>query len=299
MINLDSLSGLVAFATAVQSGGFASAGRRLGVSASAVGKAVSRLEVRLGVKLLQRSTRSIALTAEGEIMFSRAVRIVESVREAEGAISLTHDTARGRLKVSIPTVIGRHSILPNLPRFMAKYPEVDLDLRLDDAKVDIIEDGYDLVLRLGVLQDSSLIARKIGPHTFVTCASPAYLAAQGVPKTPADLVDHRCLRFRFPTTGLLEHWEFQDERMPKTAHPGIILNDGEALSIAARAGLGIIQVPKYQVIDDLASGHLLAVLQNYAVKRGDVWIIWPNSRMDSLKVRVFTEFLSNVLLSEP
>lgn len=159
--------------TSVETGGFAAAGRKLGVSASAIGKAVRRLEKSLGVRLLQRTTRSISPTTEGELLYVRSVRILEDVREAEDAISKTRSVPRGRLKVSVPTVLGSRVLVPALPRFMADYPEIEIELELDfnDRLVDVVADGFDLVVRTGEMSSSRLIARKLGPHQFVTCGS--------------------------------------------------------------------------------------------------------------------------------
>lgn len=285
---------MVAFVATVETGSFAAAGRKLGLSASAIGKAVSRLETRLSVKLLQRTTRSIALTGEGETLYAQSSRVLDGLREAEATISRGHSTPSGRLKVSVPTVIGRRLIVPALPRFLEMYPEVELELWLDDRNVEIVEQGYDLVLRMGYLEDSSLIARKIGPHLFVTCGAASYLATRGVPKTPADLPDHSCIRFRFPSTGRLEQWAFKWDGTLALGN-GLILNDSEALAAAARAGMGIIQAPMYLVKDDVSCGMLQEVLADFATNRGDMWFVWPASRCEVPRIRVFVDFFTDVL----
>jgi DNA-binding transcriptional LysR family regulator len=296
--SFDSLSGMAAFVASVDAGGFAAAGRKLGISASAVGKSVGRLEVRLGVTLLHRTTRSIALTREGERLYESAARILRDVREAEDAIGCARDMPRGQLKVSVPTVVGRRVIVPALPRFIEKYPDLKIDLRLDDLLVDIVAEGYDLVLRLGDLEDSRLMARAVAPHRFVTCAAPSYLEANSVPNDPADLARHRCIRYRFPTTGLIEQWKFKGALVPWDARQGMILNDGEALAAAAVAGLGIVQVPAYQVSEYLAANSLRPVLNEYAADRGSVWLVWPPARAEVPRVRVFAEFITNLLASQ-
>jgi DNA-binding transcriptional LysR family regulator len=289
------MQGIAAFAGTVKAGSFAAAGRMLGLSASAVGKAVGRLEARLSVKLLQRTTRSIALTGDGEILYARSCKILDDVRDAEAAISRARTIPKGRLKVSLPTVVGRRFILPALPSFLKKYPEVDLDLWFDDRKVEVVEEGYDLVLRMGDLEESRLIARKIGPHRFVTCAAPAYLAANGVPKTPAELADHRCIRFRFPTTGRAEQWAFKGERVISMRKRGMTFNDNEAVAVAACAGMGIIQQPTYLVFNEISSGKLQVILGDYTKDRGDIWLVWPSSSSKVPRVRVFAEFVTSAL----
>lgn len=293
--SLDSFPGLVAFVATVEAGSFAAAGRKLGLSASAVGKSVARLESRLSVKLLQRTTRSIALTGEGEMLHAQSSRILEELRDLEAAISRGRTTPRGRLKVSVPTVVGRRKIVPALPGFLEQYPDVELDIWLDDQKVDIIEEGYDLVLRLGDLESSGLSARNIGPHSFLTCGAPAYFAKHGVPRTPHELAMHQCIRYRYPSTGRLEEWAFKGTNPSHKPGRGLPLNDGEALATAARAGLGVIQAPKYLVADDIAEGRLQVVLDEYTCNRGSLWLVWPYARAQVPRVRVFADFLADLL----
>jgi DNA-binding transcriptional LysR family regulator len=295
--NLESMSGLVAFVASVETGGFAAAGRRLGVSASAVGKAVARLERRLGVRLLQRTTRSIALTGEGNIFFERATRIIEDVQEAENAIAETRRSPRGRLKVSIPAAMGRRVIVPALDQFIAAYPNVTLDVSLDDRMVDMVEGGFDLALRTGELEDSRLVARKLAPHRFVTCASPSYLERRSAPETPDDVPNHTCLRLRFPTSGRLEYWAFKGWKAPGRPPSGPVFNDSEAVALAAIAGLGLAQLPHYLAARAIADGRLRTVLADHAVDRGGIWLVWPPVRTESPRVRVFATFLTRLIES--
>lgn len=292
IFTIESLSGLAAFSVTVESGSFTAAGRKLGLSASAVGKAVERLEQRLGLRLLNRTTRSLALTGEGDILYRYVARILEDLAEAEQELHLVNTTLRGRLKISVPTVIGRRIVLPALYDFQASFPDVTIDISLDDVKVDIIDGGYDLALRLGELEDSTLRARRIGPHTFTTCAAPGYLESRGIPQTPSDLVGHCCIHYRFPTTGRPEIWSFSGERPPKPIEPGIILNDGEGLASAALGGLGVIQAPSYLVSEDIASGRLLPILNDFSEVRGSIWLVWPAMRAQVPRVRAFIDFIA-------
>lgn len=292
IFSIESLSGLAAFAQAAEHGSFAAAGRKLGLSASAVGKAVERLELRLGLRLLNRTTRSLALTGEGEVLHRYAVRILKDIQAAEQELYLVQKTPRGRLKISVPTVMGRKIVLPALRDFQLRFPDVTTDISLDDVKVDIIEGGYDVVLRLGDLEDSSLQARRIGPHRFTTCASPAYLVERGIPQTPSDLGAHCCIHYRFPTTGRPEIWAFKGNRPPHPIQPGIILNDGESLASAALGGLGIVQAPSYLVEEDVAAGRLQAVLEDYTDDRGSIWLIWPPMSASVPRVRAFIDFIA-------
>lgn len=292
ILSIESLSGLVAFSMAVESGSFAAAGRKLGLSASAVGKAVERLEARLGLRLLNRTTRSLAVTGEGDVLYRYVARILKDLQEAEQELHLLQKAPRGRLKISVPTVIGRKVIVPALREFHASFPDVTTDISLDDVKVDIIEGGYDVVLRLGELDDSTLRARRIGPHSFITCASPDYLAQHGIPRTPADLHEHCCIQYRFPTTGRPEIWAFKNSHQVRPIKPAIILNDGEALASAALGGLGIIQAPSYLVKEDIAAGLLLPVLADYTDDRGSVSLVWPPMSARAPKVRAFIDFIA-------
>lgn len=292
MLSIESFSGLMAFSVAVETGSFAAAGRSLGLSASAVGKAVERLEVRLDARLLHRTTRSLALTGEGEVLYRYVAGLRKNLQEAEKELRLVQSTPRGRLKISVPTVIGRKIVLPALRDFQASFPNVTIDIHLDDVKVDLVANGYDLVLRLGDLEDSSMRARQVGPHTFTTCASPAYLAQHGIPQTPADLSGHCCIHYRFPTTGRPETWAFKG--MPKAgwSKPSIVLNDGEALASAALGGLGIIQAPSYLVTEDVATGRLLPVLEDYTDDRGGIWLLWPSGAAEAPRLRAFIDFIA-------
>ncbi|NKK64615.1 LysR family transcriptional regulator [Rhizobium leguminosarum] len=292
IVSIESLSGLVAFSIAVETGSFAAAGRKLGLSASAVGKAVERLEARLGLRLLNRTTRSLAVTGEGDILYRYVSRILKELQDAEQELHLVQKAPRGRLKVSVPTVLGRKIVMPALLDFRTRFPEVTTEISLDDVKVDIIEGGYDVVLRLGELDDSTLRARRIGPHTFTTCASPGYLAHRGIPQSPADLHNHCCIYYRFPTTGRPEVWAFKNSPHATPIKPSTILNDGEALASAALGGLGIIQVPSYLVSDDIAAGRLQTILADYTDERGSVSLVWPPMSARAPKVRAFIDFMA-------
>ncbi|QKH39819.1 LysR family transcriptional regulator [Achromobacter pestifer] len=298
IFSIESFSGLVAFAATVESGSFAAAGRKLGLSASAAGKAVERLEIRLGVRLLHRTTRSLGPTGEGEVLYRYVARILKDLQDAERELHLLQNAPRGRLKISVPTVMGRRVVVPALNDFHARYPEILVDINLDDLIVDVIEDGYDLVLRLGELEDSGLQARSIGLHAFTTCASPAYLAQHGMPRTPADLSEHRCIHYRFPTTGRPEIWAFKGEQADKPLKPSGILNDGEALASAAIGGLGIVQVPSYLVKEDIAAGRLQPVLEDYTENRGSVSLLWPPRSAEVARVRVFIDFFAERIAAQ-
>lgn len=200
---MDSFSGLESFVRAADLLSFAEAGRALGISASAVGKNVARLEQQLGLRLFHRTTRQVRLTQEGTLFHERCRRILDELHDARAAMQAAAETPRGRLRVSLPA-IGYRFLLPVLPEFQARYPEVELDLDFNDHLVDVVEAGLDVVIRSGDLADSRLVARRLGPFRFVLAASPAYLAERGIPLTPADLAGHTSLRYRFLNSGKLE-----------------------------------------------------------------------------------------------
>src|SRR5260221_690766 len=201
---LDSLNGFVVFVQVAETRSFVAAGRLLGISASAIGKSVARLEDRLGVRLFHRSTRSITLTAEGTLFLERSRRILAEIEAAQLELSQASTAPRGRLRVSLPLVSSL--VLPVLGEFMRAYPEIELDLDFTDQLVDVIEDGFDAVVRTGAPADSRLSARRLGAFGYLLVASPGYLAQRGTPRVPEDLLQHSCLHYRYPHSGKLEPW---------------------------------------------------------------------------------------------
>lgn len=202
---MDSLTSLTSFVRTAETLSFVQAARLLGISASAVGKNVARLEHKLGVRLFNRSTRNVSLTAEGAAFLTRCQSILEQIQEAESELTSSLSQPTGKLRISLP-VIGYRLLLPALTAFTRLYPQVELDLDFSDRLVNLIDEGFDVAIRSGELADSRLIARKLGGFRFVLCASPAYLAEYGVPGSPAELTAHKCIFFRFPSTGLIQPW---------------------------------------------------------------------------------------------
>ncbi|WGS52014.1 LysR family transcriptional regulator [Paraburkholderia sp. D15] len=296
---MDNLSGIVAFVQTVEASSFVGASQRIGISPSAVGKSVARLEQHLGVRLLQRSTRRVSLTEDGERFYDRCRSILDALNEAESMMLAANAVPRGRLRVSLPT-IGYRFLLPLLPAFTARYPEIDLELDFNDRIVDVIEGGFDAAIRSGELPDSQLMAKRLGPFRFVLCASPAYLKQRGIPSTPADLAAHACLRFRFPTSGKLQPWAFRGQaddmaaRFPTT----LTCNNMEALRAAAELGLGIAYMPDFLARDALRAGTLQSMLDEHLADAGQFSVLWPSSRQLSPKLRAFVDFLSERLFSE-
>lgn len=295
---LDHMSGMVVFTRAAETLSFAEAGRQLGLSASAIGKAVARLETRLGVRLFHRSTRSVRLTPEGELFLARCQRILGEIEEAESELAISRAKPMGRLRVSIP-LVGT-LLMPVLSAFMREYPEVQLDIDFSDRMVDVIEDGFDVVLRTGDAVDSQLTMRTLGHYTHLIVGAPAYLDARGTPTTPEALGEHACLQHRFSRSGRLRRWHFVrdgasfDIDLPSTA----IASAVEPLVALAEAGLGLANVPDYTVRKQLADGTLVAVLRDFTADRIPFRALWPSGRMTQPKLRVFVDFLHRHLFPD-
>ena len=288
---MDSFSGLESFVRAADLLSFAEAGRALGISASAVGKNVARLEQQLRLRLFHRTTRQVRLTQEGTLFHERCRRILDELHDARAAMQAAAQAPRGRLRVSLPT-IGYRFLLPVLPEFQARYPEVELDLDFNDHLVDVVEAGLDVVIRSGELADSRLVARRLGPFRFILAASPAYLAERGVPLTPADLAGHTSLRYRFLNSGKLEEWTLPGLPAMPIA---LACNNMEAMLGAAVSGLGLAYMPDFLARDALARGELQQVLAQQLTHSGQFSALWPSSRQLSPKVRAFVDFASERL----
>lgn len=297
---MDSLSGLLAFVRTVEVQSFVAAGERLGISASAVGKSVARLEDKLGVRLLNRSTRRLRLTEEGAMFFERCRRIVEDIAEAEAELSRLLEAPRGKLRVSVPA-IGYRMLMPILPEFTRRYPDVELDLDFNDRLIDVIADGVDVVIRSGEIASSQLKMRPLGSFRFVLVGAASYFAARGVPRTPEDLAQHACLRYRFPTTGQLQAWTVEGNApdLPLRIPATFTFNNVEALIAAATAGLGIAYVPDFAVRESLNAGALRRVLGDYTTDGGRFSMLWPGSRHLLPKLRVFVDFVAERLVLGP
>ncbi|HEY0123081.1 MAG TPA: LysR family transcriptional regulator [Rhizobium sp.] len=296
---MDRLSGLNAFVRSADLGSFAAAGRVLGLSASAIGKAVTNLEKQLGVRLLQRSTRSIRLTEEGRLFHERCRRVLDDLDDAQASLAQAVAVPRGRLRVSVP-IVSYHFLLPVLPEFLARYPEVELDIDFNDRIVDMIEEGIDVAIRSGDLPDSRLMSRTLRPFQMLLCAAPAYLERYGVPGCPRDLDDHLAIRFRFPNSGKLQNWPLTppDDGPELRMKTALSCNNMEALRGAVISGLGIGCMPDFLARGPLAEGKLRTVLDKYIDGPGHFHLLWPSNRHLSPKVRVFVDFLSETLFAE-
>lgn len=288
---MDNLTGVMAFVKTSEALSFVSAARALGISASAVGKNVARLEADLNVRLLHRSTRKVSLTAEGALFYERCRKILDDLEDARAMVSDAIEAPRGKLRVSLPT-IGYRFLLQHLADFRAAHPQVELELDFNDRLVDVIEEGFDVVIRSGSLAESKLMSRRLGPFRFVLCASPAYLHRKGRPEVLSALGQHECLRYRFVTTGKIMDWSLSANPALTGLHlpTALVLNNMEAVLMAAVAGQGIAYVPDFLARQALALGQLHTVLDRYTQEQGVFWALWPSNRHLSPKVRAFVDF---------
>ncbi len=289
-------NGFAVFAQVAETRSFVAAGRLLGVSASAIGKSVGRLEERLGVRLFHRSTRSVTLTAEGTLFLARCRRILAEIEAAEQELSQATAAPRGRLRISLPLVSS--VALPVLGEFMRQYPKIELDLDFTDRLVDVIEEGFDAVIRTGIPADSRLSARRLGAFKPIIVASPRYLAERGIPRRPADLAHHTCLHYRMPHSGKLETWALRraDDEPEWLLPTSMICNNIETRVCFARQGLGIAYLPDFAVKEWIAAGELQVVLADHVDWNGVFHVLWPASRHPSPKVRVLVDFLCDRFL---
>jgi DNA-binding transcriptional LysR family regulator len=295
---MDNLGSLNIFMRAAEARSFTDAARQFGVSSSAIGKTIARLEERLGVRLFHRSTRSITLTQEGAMFLESCRRIFAEIDMAERELAQTKSAPNGKLRVSLP-LVGM-LMIPLLGQFMAAYPEIELDLDFNDRMVNVIDDGFDVVVRTGDISDSRLMARTLGTFKLKLVGSPAYFARAGTPQTPEDLKTHACLHHKFPTIGKLERWPLRPNAdgseldLPTTAAASTI----EPLIHLAEQGCGITCVPDFAVYQQIVQGQLVSVLDDYIDHNGWFRAVWPSSRYLSPKVRVFVDFLVAHLFPE-
>ncbi|MGK2286987.1 LysR family transcriptional regulator [Pedomonas sp. V897] len=299
---MDRLTAMEMFVRVVVAKSFSGAARQLGVSKSVVSKAVAELEDRLGAQLLNRTTRQMSLTEVGQAYYERCVSILEQVEDTEQVVSSGARCPRGLLRVSAPVTFSVMNLGWPLSDFMEQYPEVSLELTLNDRVVDIVEEGFDLAIRISRrLKDSNLIAVKLGSARTITCASPEYLKRHGEPRHPRDLLQHHCLRYS--NLGPAQEWTFRD---PENGEPiqiavsgRIIANNGEVLRAAAVKGDGIIAGPSFLAAEDIRQGRLVPILKEYAGPPFGIYAVYPPNRHVSAKVRRLVDFLKGLWGESP
>ncbi len=297
---METTLAMSAFVRAIERNGFSPAARDLGVTPSAVSKLVSRLERRLGVTLLHRTTRRLALTPEGEIFFERAQRIVDAIADAEAEVMRFGERPRGRLRINVGVAFGTYALVPALPEFGARYPEIELEIALTDQVVDLAAVGADLAIRLGPLGDANLVARKLTDFTRVVCAAPAYLARHGTPRTPDDLAQHNCLTLG-GVSGQRE-WPFEgrDGVRQVPVHGTITVNNAETLYELALLGIGVIRLSDVIVGPAIRDGRLVPLLVDvHRPEALPLYAVYPASRYRPLKVGAMVDFLQEKCADPP
>lgn len=289
---MEDFAAISAFVRVVEAKSFAAAATQLGMTPSGVSRAVSRLEERLGARLLFRSTRSLRLTDDGAAFHARCKEILADLAEATEALNYANRKPTGRLRVGMSLAVGRAALIPRLNEFEARYPDIRLELSMSDLPSDLNEEGIDCAIRVGQLEDSSLIARKIGYLRNVVCASPEYLARYGAPQSIEDLRKHRCLNYIYPN-GKPRQWQFDTPsgQVSVDIDAHLLINDGESVIQAAAAGLGITQAPHMMVACMLDKGMLELVMTDTVSTGKPVWIVYPQRKHLSARVQAFIEWV--------
>lgn len=288
---MDLLDDMRIFVNAVEAMSFTGAATKLGLSKQFVSRRIASLEQSLGARLLLRTTRRLAVTDLGRIYYERARRILEDVEAANLAVSSRGERPRGNLRVSAPMSFGTMFLGSVIPSFLSTYPDVSIELELNDRTVDIIGEGYDAAVRIGALADSSLIARNIAPMRMVTCASPRYLEAHGTPETPEALREHALLPYGHSQRVT---WTYQRDghALDIPVSGRLRVNNGELARDAAVAGLGITLLPVFIVAPALLNGRLVTVLDAFAPPEAAIHVVYPQHRQASLVIRAFADFLA-------
>ncbi|MBU2112603.1 MAG: LysR family transcriptional regulator [Gammaproteobacteria bacterium] len=283
--------GISEFVAVAELQSFTKAAKQLGISVAQVSRNIAELEAAVAIKLLYRSTRSVSLTEEGQLYLQHCRHLVASLDEANRTLANLKATPRGQIKLTAPVFYGETRIAPLLHDFMQQYPDTELDLHLSNNKLDLVQGGFDLAIRLGTLESSSLIARKLASRTQYVVASPTYLAQFGTPTNLVELAAHQCL------TGTVAQWRFMQHGTVVQFKPQgrIVCNSGVALLDAALKGLGLVQLPDYYVGDKLQRGELIAVLNELRQPDDGIWALYPQNRHLSAKVRVLVDYLATQL----
>jgi DNA-binding transcriptional LysR family regulator len=296
---MDKLTEMEVYATVIQRGGLSAAARELELTPSAVSKLIKRLENRLGVRLLNRTTRRLSTTEAGQQFYQRCLDILSAVEDAENTLSNYGQIAKGKLRINSTAGFARHQLLPILMEFQEEYPQLELELQLSGIPVDLVAEQVDVAIRLGVLEDTSLVARHLGESRRIVCASPEYLKLHGKPRVPSDLKSHSCLRLS--TSRSFNLWRFQtpDGEQLIEARGGFLTNDVNALCDYAMQGGGIARLSSFMVGRLLEDGKLIALLENYEKDQQQIHALYPNRKQLPGKVKAFISFLQKKLSDRP
>jgi DNA-binding transcriptional LysR family regulator len=293
---MSGLQQYMAFAQTARCGSFAAAARDLGQAPTTLAKSVARLEAQLGVKLFHRTTRQVSLTPDGERLFRRCERVLAEVEDLQAEAAGTRAVPSGTIRIDMGITYGRRVVMPLLARLLHEHPQLQLDVRLQDAYADLVRDGLDLAIRFGALQDSRLVARRIDGQQLIMVASPSYLAAHGTPQRLEALSAHHAVGFRQPSSGRLRSWQLRDGRRTVELHPQsrTQVNDGDGMVAAAALGLGLTQVPDYMAADELARGTLVEVMSAFRPAPMPISVVMPSLRLMPPRVRVVLDALQGL-----
>lgn len=288
---LDHFGDVLAFVRVADTSSFTQAAEKLGVTRSAVGKSIARLETNLATRLIHRTTRSVSLTEEGRLFYDHALRILCEVDDAEATLAERNQIPKGRLRLDIPTAFGRLHVLPVLQRFLAEWPELEADVTFSDDYCDLVSDGIDVAIRIGGPTDSGLIRQVLAPHHFITCATPAYLQQYGIPRSIADLQHHKKIVFTYANASVPWRYQVEGEMRDVKFQGNLKLNNSEAIRDAALNNLGIVQLGAFLIGEDIKQGRLVPVLEEFRREEMPITAVYPTRRHVSPKVRRFVEML--------
>ncbi|GAB5379086.1 MAG: LysR family transcriptional regulator [Aliiglaciecola sp.] len=290
---IEQLNDLAVFVAVAEKNGFSAASKDLGITTAGVSKSVKRLEDRLGVRLFTRTTRKILLTNEGKVFYKSSKQIVEAAIEAENEIVDQSHGVTGRLRIHMPVLYGQQYIVPILAKFNLLYPAIDIDMRVSDERINLLESGADLAIRIGEQQDSSLRARKITDTRFVSCASPDYLQNNGSPTNLEQLAGHKCIAYILRTTGAIYPWTFRNKGQSVEFNPpyGLFVDEGGANKILGLQGCGIIHDLSLNLKTELDSGALIEVLSELSAQGPPIYLVYPDGHYLPKRTRLIIDFL--------
>lgn len=281
--------GICEFTAVAESGNFTQAAKKLLISTAQVSRQVSELEQRLSTKLFYRTTRKVTLTEEGQLFYQQCRSILDGLEVAERSLTNLQSTPQGKIRISAPVTYGERHIIPLINQFLLQYPQVEIEVQLSNQRIDLIEEGFDLAIRLGQLNDSSLIAKRISSRQHFLCASPSYIEQHGKPETINDLKQHNCL------LGSADFWLFADKKVRISGN--LRCNSGLGLVDAALKGIGIVQLPEYYIAEHINTGELITLLEQQQRAEEGIWALYPQNKYLASKVKLLINFLQENLLS--
>jgi DNA-binding transcriptional LysR family regulator len=296
---VDLLASMHIFTHVAEASGFTAASARLGLSRAAVSKHIAQLEAHLGGQLLQRTTRRVSLTEIGQAYYQRCKQILEDIDDAECLVTGLNSEPRGTLRLNVPMTFGIKQIAPLMNRLITQFPQLSIDLSLNDRLVDVVDEGYDLVIRIAALKESNLIARRLAPSRHILCAAPGYLDQHGRPENADDLTRHPCLRYTYTSNS--NEWRLLKDRVEHRVRikGPLLVNNGDALCTAAEHGAGITLLPTFIAGDSIRNGKLEVVLPDYDCPELGIFAVYSSRRHQSAKVRALIDFLASEISDPP